>query len=256
MRFVVLRVTHSTADKAQEYLGDWVNLFGHQKAAYGILLELYSPETVSETEVRRRILSWYSRFDLFAGLMAGHSTVLSREWFYASDNYYRSQMLKDPESLDFKIEGAVAGHRLIAMDLATLFAKLPRGEISITDFIRENKIIGQRIENWMSPMSQFLSNRKYLVTSFEAAEDRDVDDIVDPYVPGGLLSGDLWSVNFMMLDWIGIELMHKHQTALMLQQEPPSEMQSLALDICRLFETIEYWPQSRPGAILSTHGTM
>ena len=247
---------HSDAKKAQEYLGDWVNLFGHQKAAYGILLELYSPETVSETEVRRRILSWYSRFDLFAGLMAGHSTVLGREWFYASDNHYRSQVLNYPENLDYKIEGAVAGHRLIAVDLATLFARLPRGEISITDFIRENKMIGERIENWMNPMNRFLSNQKYLVTSFEAAEARDVDDIVDPYVPGGLLRGDLWSANFMILDWTGIELMHKHQTALMLQQDPPPEMQSLALEICRLFETIEYWPHSRPGAILSTHGTM
>ena len=188
--------------------------------------------------------------------MAGHSTVLGREWFHASDNYYRNLMLKYPENLDFKIEGAIAGHRLIAMDLATLFSKLPRGEICVTDFIRENEIIGERIEKWMNPMSQFMSNQRYLVTSFEAAEDRDIEDIVDPYMPGGLLCGDLWSVNFMMLDCTGIELMHKHQTALMLQQEPPPEMQSLALEVCRLFETIEYWPQSRPGAILSAHGTM
>lgn len=188
--------------------------------------------------------------------MAGHSTVLGREWFCASHGYYRSQVLNFPDNIDYKIEGAVAGHRLVAVDLAMLFAKLPRGEISMTDFVRENKLIEERIKTWMNPMNDLVTDKKYVVNSFERPQDQDMNDIVDPYVPGDLLRGDLWSVNFMRLDWTGVELMHKHQTALLLRQEPPPEMQSLALEICRRFETIEYWPESLPGAVLSTHGTI
>ena len=244
------------ADWDQEYLGDWVNLFGHQKAAYGLLLELYTPDTIMRTEIRRRILAWYSRFDLFAGLMAGHQTVLGREWFCVNDNYYREQVLQHPESIDLKIEGAIASHRLMAMDMASLFARLPRGEISYSDFVRENQSITNRIQAWMDPLGPLLLDERYLVTSFEGARPREADDIVDPYVPGGLYHGALWSINFMILDWTAMELMHKYQTALMLQQQAPPELKSLALDVCRRFESIEYWPQSPPEAILSAHATI
>ena len=208
-----------------------------------------------ESEVQRKILSWYARLDLFAGLMAGHSTVLGRDWFCAMDNYYRRQIQQFPENIEFKIEGTITGNRLIAMDMAALFSKLPRGEISIADFMRENQSIAERIRNWINPLSPLLSDKKNLLTSLEGAQDYEIDDIVDPYVPGGLLSGNLWSVNFMLMDWTGVDLMHKHQTAMVLQQEPPPQMQSLALEICRLFEAIEYWPHSPSGAILSTPGT-
>lgn len=54
---------------SQEYLGHYVNLLGHQQAAKQMLLELYSPRSIMETELRRKILAWYTRFDLTGGLM-------------------------------------------------------------------------------------------------------------------------------------------------------------------------------------------
>lgn len=63
----------------KEYLGDWVNVVGRQKAAYRMLLELYSPDTIMDDELQRKILSWYSRFDLTAGLISGYETVLGRD---------------------------------------------------------------------------------------------------------------------------------------------------------------------------------
>lgn len=62
----------------KEYLEDWFNVVGHQKAAHRMLLELYSPETIMEDELQRKILSWYSRFGLTAGLISGYETVLGR----------------------------------------------------------------------------------------------------------------------------------------------------------------------------------
>lgn len=50
-----------------------------------MLLELYSSHSIMATEVRRKILAWYSRFDVMGGLMSGYQTVLSRERFVASE---------------------------------------------------------------------------------------------------------------------------------------------------------------------------
>lgn len=237
--------------------------------------------------------------------MAGHETVLGRDWFCANDDYYRDQMLLYPENIELKIESAVASHRLVAMDMAMLFAKLPRGEISFADFMVDNRLIAERISTCWSPLAPLLSDKKYLVTSFDGAQNRDKDDIVDPYMAGGLYGGDLWFANFIMLDWTAIEMMHKYQSALLyvlsrsfrpllcclldrfkclaflgareicsvcqhlpesgsadsdtlnrLRQEPPPEVQTLALKICRRFEAIEYWPQSPPEAILSAHASV
>ena len=209
-----------------------------------------------ETELRRKSLEWYSRFDLFAGLMAGHELVLGRDWFCANDDYYRQQLSQYPESISSHFESAIARHHMIAMDMAMLFAKLPRGEISMQDFMRDNALITRRIRTWMDELDPLLSNKKYLVTSFEGAREREPEDIVDPYTPGGLYQGDLWPVNFMMLDWTALEMMHKYQTALMLQQQPPPEVQHLALEICRLFETIEYWPHSPAGAVVAAQAAI
>lgn len=150
-----------------------------------------------ETEVRRKILSWYARLDLFAEVMAGHSTDLGRDWFCIIDGYYLHEVLEHPEHIDFKIEGAITGHRLIGMDLATLFSKL---KYLYTGFMRENQLTAERIRTWMNPMSQLLSERKYLMNSLEGARDREIYDILYPYVPGGLRCGDLWSVAYVMMD--------------------------------------------------------
>lgn len=227
-----------------------MNLLGHQKAAYEMLLELYTPETIMETEVRRKILCWYSRFDVYAGIMSGYGTVLGREWSYAYEQYYVNQWLQCPDDIDRHIEAAIASHALTAADMTLLFSKLPRGEITVTDFMKENQDLSDRIRIWKKDLEPLLSRSEYLVTSFEGARPRDPDDIVDPYIPGTIYSGPLWTVNFMLLAWYALDLMHKYQTAMMLKQQPSVELVNLALEQCRLFEAIEYWPGSPPGSML------
>ena len=202
------------------------------------------------TEVRRMILCWYGRFDVFAGIMSGYGTVLSREWFYAYEQYYVGQWLQSPNDIDSHIEAAIASQGLIATDMTLLFSKLPRGEITVPNFMMENQIISERIRTWKKELDPLLNLSGYLITSFEGARPREPDDIVDPYIPGTVYKGPLWTVNFMLLAWYAVDLMHKYQTALMLQQQPPAELVNLALEQCRLFEAIEYWPGSPPGSML------
>ena len=238
-------------------MGDWVNLLGHQRASYEMLMELYSPETIMETELGRKTMSWYSRFDLFAGLMSGSPAVLSREWFSANEEYFDGQSAMDPANIDYKIERDVASNRLIAMDMALLLAKLPRNAISMSDFVLENNKIAEQLEAWKRRWDVILAeDSRHLVLSFEGAPDRDPNDIVDPYRPGGIYSGPLWTVNFMMMDWCALTIMHKYQTALMLQQAPPQDLSVLALEQCRIFEAIEFWPGSPSGSVLTAQASL
>lgn len=209
-----------------------------------------------ETELQRRTLEWYSRFDLFAGIMAGHELVLGRQWFVANVDHYHHQLSQYPDSISLQLESAIAGQRLAAMDMAALFAKLPRGEISIQDFMRENGALSQRITSWMDNLRPLLSKEECLVTSFDGARPREPEDIVDPYIPRRLYQGDLWPLNYMILDWMSMEMMHKFHTAQMLQQQPPPELRQLAFKICQLFEAIEYWPGSQPGAVVAAHAVI
>ena len=209
-----------------------------------------------DTEVQRKILAWYARFDLFAGLMSGYETVLGREWACAYERYYTRLAQKDAANTDYKIESNNGRHRVMAMDMAMLFAQLPRGAISLQDFMKENQVIAEQISAWKQDLDPVLFNTEHLVMSFEGVPDRDPDDIVDPYRPGGLFQGPLFSVNFMLLDRYAVEIMHKYQTALMLQQQPPLELGSIALEMLRIFEAIEYWPGSPPGAILPAQASL
>ncbi|RMZ80159.1 hypothetical protein DV737_g3050, partial [Chaetothyriales sp. CBS 132003] len=112
----------------EEYLGDWVNLVGHHKAGYTMLMTLYTtPEAMMTTEIGRRIFSWYARFDLMAGLMAGGSPRLDRRWFEANAAWFAAAVDDDPEN-DVDIDGTlglyVASNRLLAFDMARLFARM------------------------------------------------------------------------------------------------------------------------------------
>ena len=213
--------------------------------------ELYSVESIMDSELRRKILAWYSRFDLFCGFMSGSEPLLGREWLAANMLYYSERAVQHPESTELKLEAAGASHPLVAIDMALLFGKLPRGAITLEQFRTDNELLALRIQNMKEEMEPLLSDGSYIVKLFKGTPQRDEEDIVDPYGPGGLRQNPLWGVNFLMMDWLGLSIMHTYQTALILQQAPPPGLRNLALEQCRLFEAIQYWPNSDPGSMLS-----
>lgn len=221
-----------------------------------MLLELYSPDTIMQTEISRKILGWYTRFDIFAGMMSVNKTALSRDWIVASEVHYARWAQKDPTNLDYQIENNIATHRLIAIDMTDLFAKLPRGHISMADFHRENEVIAQRIQGLKQHLAPLMSKDEYRVMSFEDSPTRDPNDIVDPYIPGLLFRGPLFALNYMRINWYAVESMHKYQTATILQQPPPQDLSRLALEQCRLLEAIEFWRGSPAGAVLPAQASL
>ncbi|RFU28276.1 hypothetical protein B7463_g8051, partial [Scytalidium lignicola] len=240
----------------EEFLGDWINLLGHQKAAYEILTELYTPRTIMQTEMTRVILGWYIRFDVFAGLMGGFETVLSREWFSYAQDFYHQQGIREPTNVNWKIEHCFSQVRLVAMDMSLLFAKIGKGEITQEQFMAENEAIAQRLADWQVKMDPALRDSRYLVTEFPNAGPLDPNDIVDPYIPGTIYCGPLWLMNLCTVDWYSIDLMHKYQTALTLRTQPSAELGMKAYATCQLFEAIEYWPDSPKGTILACQASL
>jgi hypothetical protein len=235
-------------------LGEWVNLIGHQKAAFQILTELFTPKTIMETELQRVVISWYTRFDVIAGLLSGSEMVLGREWFQSCHQYYVQCTKLDPNDLGWKIEEKQADIRLLALDMALLIAKRTKGSITLEDFMQEDALLSQRIAAWYNELDPRLRDPAYEV---KLEGEREPWDAVNPFEPGLLLGGPLWSVNFLLLDWQSVDLMHRYQTALALQQPPASnELEAIAMRSCMMIEAMERWPKSPKGTMIESQASL
>jgi len=237
-------------------LGDWVNLLGHQKAAFEIITEIYTPQTVMESSLSRTLMDWYMRFDVFAGLLGGFQTVLSREWFSYGLQYFLQQSESAPENLAWRILAQQWQYRLLAMDMALLFARMGKGEISPKQFEIENGALGKRIAEWKTKMDPVLRDPQYLVHDFHGVPPATCKSIVDPWEPGYFYDGPLFPMNIAMLDWLSIDIMHKYQTAQITNTQPSPELTRQAYQSCQLFEAIELWPESPKGTILCLQASL
>ena len=244
----------------EECLGDWVNLVGHQRAAYSMMNSIYTPESISQDACGRGIFYWFARMDVIASLMGGKHSALDRIWYEESAKYYEAQVDQDPENdvdIDGQLASIVASNRLIGYDMARLYAKVPNNEISTEDFERENGKIQERMLEFRSSI-QLLNDSYYTVQDFPAAEQRPLtdEDIVDPYIPGGLFSGALFPLNFMWIDWYAIDMMQRYQSSLVLKQPVPAEMEIHSLEQCRIYEAVARWPHAPPGSIVGAHASI
>ncbi len=209
-----------------------------------------------QSELSRIILAWYARFDVFAGLMGGFETVLSREWFSGAEEYYMRRVNEEPENVAWKIEQSAATLRLLAMDMSILFAKMGKGEVGPAQFLVENERLRTRISDCNEKMDPALQDPRFLVQDFSGARPRDPNDIIDPYIPGVLYRDPIWQVNLLRIDYYSLVLMHRYQTALTLREQPSNELGITAYATCQLFEAIEYWPESPRGSIIACQASL
>ncbi|KAI9824085.1 MAG: hypothetical protein M1832_002153 [Thelocarpon impressellum] len=240
----------------EENLGDWPNLKSHQKAACEILTKLYTPESMMQSDTPRVIFDWYSRFDLFAGLLAGSETVLTRDWFTAYQDYYSRDSRAHEDDVVKKMDLAIAAYRKIAMDMATLFAHRSTRGLSPEQCASEQASLTHRLNSWWTDMDPSLTNLAYAVSDFSGAPPHDPDDIVDPYAPGVLLAGPLWRMNFAIMGWRSTDLMLAVQTAQMTGRPPPPDIEDQARKVCQMFEAIELWPGSPRGSLLPAQASL
>ncbi|KAK0715743.1 hypothetical protein B0H67DRAFT_490196 [Lasiosphaeris hirsuta] len=237
----------------EEYLGDWVNLMGHQRAAFELLTQLFTPQTIVQTPLGRMVMKWYSRFDVFIGIMGSFQTTLPREWFTTMIEYCDAQVTRDPRNLSWKVEVCAARLRLISVEMSLLFGKGAREEVSEDEYTAEHHRLTDALETWKDGWDATLRKPAYLVTDFAGDCTAEPDDIVDPYAPGVLFRPPLFAATILECEWHSVSLMHGSQSAFETSEEARTDLMEHAYAICQICATVEAWPLSPGGSLIILH---
>lgn len=238
----------------QEYLGDWINLMGHQKAAYEILVKLFTPQSAMQSPLARMVVYWYARFDVFVAIMGGFPTMLPQDWFTEYRDYCQAQVsscVDDDWRLHWKVEKELAQFRIITRAMSVLFARGSRGQIPPQEFAAEHSRLLDQLEGWKASWDPELVDPAYLVTDFSFGQPLNQDDIVDPYVPGNLYKPPKFVTTSLILHWLSMMIMHKCQSPTTNRNQLYRELAGHAFHVCQIFELIERWPGSPRGSLIA-----
>lgn len=237
----------------EEYLGDWVNLMGHQRAALQILTQLFTSQSMAQTSMNRTILAWYTRFDLLVSSMGGFETGLSRDWYITLDRHCREQLAGDPENLDWHYEASENQLRLISVDLCSLVAKRARGELREDVYVVEHVKLANRLQEWKANLEPALTDPARLVPSTSDALDR-YFNAYPTQVP--IYDAPLSTTTLLICEWHSMVMMYVYQVMGDTQDADAAGLGDLsqhAQAICQVFEAAEQWSSVPKGLLLMLH---
>lgn len=222
---------------------------GHQKAAFEILVKLFTPQTVMNTALGRACLRWYFRFDNMIALFGGFPTTVSRSWITAMTSFYNTQAISYPHDLRWKLDVRQVQFLQLTYDMALLYAKGSRGQTTADEFQSQHSEIERKLQSWKDSWDPNLTDERFLVKDFPWRRPLDPDDIVDPYAPGVLYNPPLFNTTVLTAEWKAVCIMHKCQTPGITMEELEDEVSSLAYSICQTNEAVQRWPLTPPGTV-------
>jgi hypothetical protein len=238
----------------QEYLGDWVNLMGHQKAALEVLTTLYTPQSILGTPVTRTVLTWYVRFDVFVGLLGQFETALPRTWFSEYADYCKARSEEEEAHVEWVIEHTSSRLRLISMEMSLLFGRASSGEVPPETFVMEHRRIHTALVDWRANLDAVMANPAYAITDLEQpAGGVSPEDIVNPFTTQMLFKPPLFSTTVLVCEWHSIIVMHESQASLPPNPEPTPGMTEHSYAICQFFEAVELSQHSPKGSLIILH---
>ncbi|KAH5359687.1 hypothetical protein HBI49_137150 [Parastagonospora nodorum] len=232
----------------EEMLGDWVNLMGHQKAAFDMLTRLYTPESITQSDFLLKVSLWYIRFDLFVGFQSGGEAVLGKEWYEAVHKCYVQKVRDNPDDVGFKYEERFAFSRLVAKESNDLFARTQKGLISPQDFMAQLPTMRKKVEGLWPNLPPELLDPEYKVNDMPG--EPNPEDIVNPYEPGIMWKDHLYYSNLMKLDISGIVFMFAISEAMALRKPFSPETTKEAFEAAQMFEAVCLYPGSPKGILL------
>ncbi|KAI8938384.1 hypothetical protein NX059_004280 [Plenodomus lindquistii] len=232
----------------EEMLGDWVNLMGHQKAAFEMLTRLYTPQSMTESGFLLKVILWYTRFDLYVGFQSGGEAVLGREWYIAVHDCYAKKVAENPDDIDMQYEERFAHSRLVAKDSNDLFARTGKGLVTPQEFMQQLPILKERIDGLQDELYPALLDPKHKVHHIPGTADP--EDIVNPHEPDLIWSEPLWTSNYLYLDTWGIIFMFHISCSMALKQPPSPEVTATAYRAIQVFEAMCAYPEAPPGTLL------
>lgn len=208
------------------------------------------------SETHRKIISWYIRFEIFAGFMSGSATVLGREWHVACADFYSRQARDKPKDLGSLFEEKFAKSRLVATDIAILFAQKQSGVMGDMEFGTEVMQFMMKMDSMQDELENaFKDTRKY-VKDFPNAPASDADSVVDGTDPNFLWADELFTWNFILIDFWAIYLLLKSQIAQFNPVVSGEEVVRTAFKVCKMFEALQYCDQNSAAMVLGAQASL
>lgn len=208
------------------------------------------------SETHRKIIAWYIRFDLFAGFMSGYETVLGREWHVACAEFYARQARDKPKDLGSLFEEKFARSRLIAVDIALLFARKQKGITSDEDFGKNVMQIMMQLDGMKEDLENAFKDTRTFIKDFPTAPSSDPDSVVDSTDPNFLWADELFTWNFILIDFWAIHLLFKSQVAQFSPLVSGEDVVSTAFKVCKMFEALQYCGRDSKAMILGAQASL
>ena len=238
----------------QEYLGDWVNILGHQKAALEVLVDLFPATDVMKSPLGRSLLHWYLRFDGSIAIMSSFPSSLPEEYLEVIKAYVRTQTARYPGEVKWLIAERTTQIRDIVRRQCALYSRRANGEISLTDYSIEHGQLKQVLVDYRMNWHPALTDPTYLVTDF-GDQTPNLDDIVNPFQAGILYDKPIFSTTTAASEWHSIMILHLVQSPT-LTKEVFDELTMHAYAVCRYYETLQFWPYTPKGAMTQQHNVV
>ncbi|CEJ84648.1 hypothetical protein VHEMI03538 [[Torrubiella] hemipterigena] len=237
----------------EEYLGDWANLMGHQKAAYEIIVKLFNPTTIMQSSIGRMTLQWYVQYDVIVALLGAFPTALPDPWFTTAVRFYQEQIALHPTDVNWKIDELNASMYIIQRDMAHLYSRIAKQQIPENVAVLEHDTITRQLLEWKQSWDPSLVDSRFAVPEEALAGSAMPGDIVDVFTPGILFDNPLLSTTINTAHWHGQMLLHKTQHPLSTPDSIREELASYAYIICQIIASLEAWPKTPSGVLPMMH---
>ncbi|QIX01044.1 hypothetical protein AMS68_006561 [Peltaster fructicola] len=181
----------------EEFLGDWVGLSNHQKAAAKLMQETFTPNAMTQTFTHRVILVWYWRFDLFAGVISGNPLTLPREWFASCVDSCAGAAARNTEgSVGVWFDHFFTKSRMLVTDITLTFSPRTSGFVEDESFEEKVVKLWARIEDHAQRVETAFRDVACFGNTWLESDDS-LTDYTDPY---HLFTGPYFTMNYILAD--------------------------------------------------------
>ncbi|KAM3497380.1 hypothetical protein MY10362_009269 [Beauveria mimosiformis] len=234
----------------EEYLGDWLNLMGHQRAALELLTKLFTPQTILKTRIGQICLTWYSRFDAGVSFLRLTRSKLSRNWLSDAAAYYGEKIKQEPNEIRWRAEERLIRLNIIRYDVSVLFSHAADGEMLDSKFSEEHEQLAIQLMRWRDTWDSSLTAPDYAVCDYSWRRPApDADDIVDSCEPGVLFHPPLLSSTIVLVEWHSLIILHKSLAKTIPREKLMADLLLHSYAVCQLFEALGYWPATPKGVV-------
>lgn len=224
----------------------------HQKAAYQIIVELYTPETIMNHPVTRSTIKWYLYFDSFVGMLAGTESLMSRRWLEAISEFHADEYDRSQGSIRNLYEHCSSLTKLLSFDTFHFFNQLASGQVPDEELEKRSQYLLGELGKWEDHFPVELAKEENLVTNVPEAPYDPNDESTAPYKPLYFWGGENFPTNTFRFALFGLRHMLEGRLSTWKGQPKPEQMsKEFSKMIFGMVNSVRYWPETPPGAFLN-----